>query len=229
MTKKHLKRIAAPRTWPIKRKGIKFITRPLPGKHKLALGMPINAMFEKMLNITKTTKETEKILYHKEVLVDGKRVKDKKTLVGLMDVISIPLTKEQYRIVIDENGWLTAIPIDVKESNLKICKITGKKAHAGKIQISLLDGRNILIDKNDYSVGDSLLITIPEQKVQSHLKFEKGALVYLISGKHIGALGTIIDIKENALLCKDLNNTEIETIAKHAIVVGKDKPLIKIK
>ncbi|MBW3003305.1 30S ribosomal protein S4e [Candidatus Woesearchaeota archaeon] len=229
MTKQHLKRLATPRTWPIKRKGVKFITRPLPGKHEFRLGMPINAALEKLMKITKTTKETEKILYHKEVLVDGRKVTDKKTIVGLMDVISIPLTKEHCRIVLDENGWITSIPVDAKESGLKICKILNKHVVRGKIQVNLMDGRNILMDKDDYKVGDSLLISVPEQKVESHLKFENGCLVYLISGGHIGVIGTVIDTKDEALVCKTADNVEFETIKKHAVVIGKDKPALKIK
>lgn len=229
MTKQHLKRIATPRTWPIKRKGIKFITRPLPGKHKLELGMPVNVIFDKVLNITKTTKETEKIIYNKEILLDGKKIKDKKTLAGLMDVISIPVTKEHYRIVLDGHGWIRGLPIDAKESSLKICKITGKKPVKGKIQLNLVDGRNILVEKSEYKVGDSLLIKVPEQNIQSHLRFEKGAMIYLVSGKHVGSIGTISDIKEKTLLCRTPENEEFETVKGHVLVVGKDKPVIKIK
>ncbi|MEA3430980.1 MAG: 30S ribosomal protein S4e [Nanoarchaeota archaeon] len=229
MPKKHLKRIAAPRTWPIKRKGIKFVARPLPGKHKLNLGMPINVVFSEILKITKTTKETEKILYHKEILVDGRKIKDKKALVGLMDVISIPLTKEYYRLIINEHGWISSTPIDVKESKLKICKIMGKRKVKGKIQFNLDDGRNILSEENAYKVGDSLLITLPEQKIEAHLKFEKGAAVYMIAGKRIGTLGTISEIKEKSLLCKNSEDEQFETVKNHVLIVGKDKPVIKVK
>lgn len=35
MVRRHLKRIAAPKTWPIKRKEHKWIVRPTPGPHPL--------------------------------------------------------------------------------------------------------------------------------------------------------------------------------------------------
>ena len=74
MPKKHLKRQASMTTWPIERKGTKFITRPNPGK-KFKLSIPIAIVFKNMLNYCKTTKEVKKILMDKEVIIDGKRRK----------------------------------------------------------------------------------------------------------------------------------------------------------
>jgi len=229
MSKQHLKRIAAPKTWPIKRKGITFITRPLPGKHSLRLGMPINVVMNSLLNTTKTTRETEKVLYNKEVLIDGRKVKDKKTITGFMDVISIPILKENYRMSIDEKGWIFAVSIDEKESKIKVCKIEGKSIVKGKTQLNLSDGRNMLTQKNDFKVGDSIVISVPEQEIKEHIKFDKGAMVILLYGKHTGKIGNVIDIKSKTILCKTSDNDEFETIKDGLFVIGKDKPAVKIR
>ena len=39
--KEHLKRVAAPRTWPITRKTSKWVAKPSPGPHSQEHGMPL--------------------------------------------------------------------------------------------------------------------------------------------------------------------------------------------
>ena len=97
--KNHLKRIATPRTWVIDRLSRTFITRPKPGAHSLAQGMPLSVILRDMVKVASTTAEVKKILNNKEVLVDGKRRKDHRLIVGLFDIISIPELKQQFRIV----------------------------------------------------------------------------------------------------------------------------------
>ena len=54
MIKKHQKRLTAPKTWPIKRKGIKFITRPNPGK-KFEYSISLNTVLKDFIKKTNTT------------------------------------------------------------------------------------------------------------------------------------------------------------------------------
>ncbi|MBU1855132.1 MAG: 30S ribosomal protein S4e, partial [Nanoarchaeota archaeon] len=76
MTKNHLKPQKAPQTWSIKRKQVKFVTRPNPGAHKREFSMPINLVLKNLLNKAQTNKEAKKILHDQEILVNGKRRKD---------------------------------------------------------------------------------------------------------------------------------------------------------
>ena len=98
MSKRHMKRQTAPKTWPIERKGTKFVTRPTPGKN-FRLSVPISIIFKKLLKYCKTTKEVKRILQDKEVIIDGKRRKDHRYPVGIMEVITIPITKENFRLI----------------------------------------------------------------------------------------------------------------------------------
>jgi len=94
----------------------------------------------------------------------------------------------------------------------------------GKTQVNLFKGINVLLDKKtDYKVGDSLIIE--KQKVIKHLKFQKGANVFLTSGKHIGKTGTIEEIKEqkdwkqsNIILVKTKSGV-YETPKEYAYVI----------
>ena len=73
MTKDHLKRINAPRTWPIKRKGIKFIVRPDPGAHSMDFGIPIIAVLRDMLPYASNKRDVLNILNFNDILVDSKK------------------------------------------------------------------------------------------------------------------------------------------------------------
>ena len=57
MPKNHLKPQKAPKTWVIKRKNVRFITRPKPGAHEMSFSMPLNLIFKNILEKVKTNKE----------------------------------------------------------------------------------------------------------------------------------------------------------------------------
>ncbi|MFH1771057.1 MAG: 30S ribosomal protein S4e [archaeon] len=228
MPKNHLKPQSAPKTWVIKRKNVKYVTRPHPGAHLMELSMPLNLVFKNLLQTVKTNKEVKKILHEQEILVDGKPRKDHKYSMGLLDVLSITKTKENFVMLINEQNKLSLQPIDKKDSTHKISKITGKKClKKGAIQLKTLDGRVIVVKKDNFKTGDSVLLSLPKQEVEETLKFEKGATILLFKGKYAGAIATISEIKDKILVFKK-DSKEFETKKEYAIVIGKDKPVIKI-
>ncbi|MFC1690963.1 30S ribosomal protein S4e [Nanoarchaeota archaeon] len=229
MPKRHLKRLNMPRTWEIKRKVSTFITRPHPGAHKLEHGMPLGIVIKELLGLAKTTKEVKDILNNKELLVDGKRRKDQKSLVGLMDIITIPQLKKSYRMILDNRGKLKTIEIADNEVNLKLCKVMSKTLLRGKkIQLNLGSNRNIIIEKDEYTVGDTVVIGLPDQKINKVLKLEKGASIYLIGGKHLGSTGSIENIEGNMITFRTPEKEVYQTFKKFLFVVGKDKPEIAL-
>jgi len=228
MPKNHLKTQQAPKTWPIKRKNVVFTTRPNPGAHNMNLSMPINIVLRNLLNKAQTNKEVKKILHDEEVLVDGKRRKDYRYPVGLMDVISLPKIKEHYRILINDLNRLYAQSIDNKEANFKLSKITNKKQIKGnKTQLLTMDGRTIIVTKDNYKTRSTLVLELPKQLIKNTIALEKGVIIILYAGKYVGKIGTVIDIEGNILKFKDSKN-EYKTKTEYAIVIGKDKSEIKI-
>jgi len=225
---KHLSRLAAPRHWPIKRHGLKWITKLRPGAHSSSLGMPLNIVLRDLLGYAKTNKEVKTILNTQEVLVDSKRRKDSRFNVGLMDSLSLLKTKEYFRVLFDKKGKIALIPIKENESRIKPCKIIGKRFVKGKMQINLYDGKNILVEKGDYKIGDSVLVELPVLKIKEVLPIAKGSTVYLVGGRHVGEVGLLKEIKGNNIVVKT-EKTEFETLKKYGFVVGKEKPAITIK
>ncbi len=228
--KNHLKRIAAPKTWDIKRKINMFITRPMPSGHGLNRSISINTLFKEMIKCAKTNREVRYILRDKEVLLDGKRVKDPRRAVGLMDVLHVKDTKESYRIIINNQGKIAAIPIKGGEENIKVCKIIAKSLlKKGKLQLNLNDGKNILVEKDEYKVGDSVVLDLNGLKIKETLNFKDGAQVYMTGGKHIGIIGVLKGTHGNDYLVKTKENKEFIAKKHHIFIIGKDKPVLTIQ
>lgn len=218
----HLKRYKAPKSWNIKTKGITFVSRPMPGTHALGESITLNLLIKK-LNFAQTSREVKQILNDKKVLVNNIVRKEPRFPVGLMDIISIPELKKNFRILIDQNGNFVFNPI--KEDNILPCKIKNKTIIKGKkIQLNMTNGFNLIVSKDTYSVGDTLLITLDKKEIKKHLKLEKGAHIYLIGGRHVGSLGIIEEIITN----KDTQPSKIvfktdkhkyQTLKKYAFVI----------
>lgn len=225
---KHISRLAMPKSWPIKRKGVKWITRPLPGAHSIKSGLSLNLVFRNLLGYAKTTKEVKNILYNQEILVNGIRRKDVRFIVGLMDIIGIPKLKKYFRVLLDKRGKLALAQIKSDEANILPCRIEKKaQLKKKKTQLNLCGGRNILVEKNEYKIGDTVILELPSQKITHLIKLEKGNLIYLTGGKHTGAIGIIEGIKAGIITYKREKST-FETLAKYAFVIGKEKPVISL-
>lgn len=224
--KNHLKRISMPKSWIAEeKKGLVWITRPKPGAHSFNMGVPLVVVLRDMIKYAKNTREVRNILFYKDVLVDGKKRRDHKFIVGFMDVISIPELKENYRMILDKKGKINIIKID--DSKIKLCKIVGKSHVKKKVQLNLFDGKNILVDKDVYKVNETVVLELPEQKIKEQLKFEKGASIYLIGGKRIGQVGSVADIKDNVVSIKT-KESSFNVSKEHCFVIGKEKPVIKL-
>ncbi len=217
------------RTWAVS---------PRPGPHKKFESIPLLILVRDFLNLTDTGKDAKKIIKAKEVIVDGKPRNDHKYPVGLFDVIEIPKIRKQYRVIPTHSG-LGLIEITKKETSIKLCRINDKTMiKGGKLQLNLNDGKNIIIKKEEvkdvYKTGDSLLIELPNQKIIEHLKMERGMLSLIIGGQNMGETANINEVmitrsrEPNKVICEK-NGKKFESIKEYVFVVGKKKPLIKVK
>ena len=96
-----------------------------------------------------------------------------------------------------------------------------------KLQVNLFDGRNIIVKAKDIKVGDSVLLSLPKQKLEKVLKLEKGAYAFMIKGGHVGETGIVEEITKNSIKIKSKNSV-FETTKDSVFVLGKSKPEIKI-
>ena len=190
----HMKRLAAPRSWPIKKKAHVFIAKQSPGAHAIESSMPAVVVIRDLLKICDTAREAKRIIGQRDVLVDGKAIKDPKTPIGLMDVVSVPALNANYRMLLTSKGKLTLVAIDDAEKDWKLCRIEDKTlVKDGKFQLNLHDGRNIILDKNEYKTGDVLKVAFDGQKILECFPMEAGATVLVSEGNHAGNVETITE------------------------------------
>ena len=227
----HMKRIAIPRSWPLKKKAHVFTTKQSAGAHSLETSMPMVTVLRDMLAICDTAKEAKRIVGNRDVLVDGKAVKDPKAPVGLMDVLSIPKMDADYRMVLTPKGKLSLVKIDKAEASWKLGRIEDKTVvKGGKIQLNLHDGRNILLDKNDYKTGDVLKVSFDGQKIVEAFPLQAGAAALVSSGNHAGQVETVEEYEvikgpsENVVKFK----SGTETVKSNVFVIGASAPAIKL-
>ena len=236
MTKtKHMSRLAAPKTWPIKRKGAKWITAPTPGAHTRELSMPLAVCLRELIQIAETTKDIKKLLNAKEIIVNGRTIKDVKCQVGLFDVISIPKIGKNYRLVMNLIGKLNFIEISNEEAKFIIAKVISKTTlKKAKSQLNLSNGWNILSNEK-YGVGDVLFVDVKTRKPIKHFAFANGKLAYIVGGKHPGVFAKIKETKEIGELKKRKiavmkNEGETwETDANQLFVIGDKEAEIKLQ
>jgi len=226
--KNHLKRISAPKTWILDRQIRTFTIRPKPGAHALSEGLSLGAIVRDELKLASTLTETKKVLANNEILVDGKRRKEYRFMVGLFDVVTVPTLKQSYRVILDQKGRIKIVNVPDGESHIKVCKVVGRTALSGKkLQINLHDGKNIISDVK-VKVGDSVVLTLPDYKIKEVLPLTAGATVFLTQGKHHGDLGKFEEIKgAEARYVK--GDEHVQTAKEYLFVVGKEKPVIEIK
>ena len=227
----HMKRLAVPRSWPVKKKSHVWITKQSAGAHSIEESMPAVVVLRDILGICDNAKEAKRAIADREILVDGKALKDYKAPIGLMDVVSIPKMKENYRMLLTSKGKMTLVPIPDENAKWKLCMIENKTVVAGgKIQLNFHDGRNIILDKNDYKTGDVLKVAFDGQKILDHYPLKDGAVALIIKGHHAGHINYVSDyvaVKGPAQnVVKFADGTE--TVKENVFIIGASEAAIKL-
>lgn len=190
-----LKRQRAPAFWDIRRKQKRFAVTIKPGPHAKTSAYPLAIVLRDLLNLVENFREVEKVVSKGLLSIDGKTVRDPHRAVGLMDVIEIVPSKLSYRLVPTSGKQLFPILINNEEKNLKLVKITSKTTLARqRTQYGFHDGKTMLIGDN-YKIGDTCLIEIPELKIRDHVPLENGAFAMVTKGENSGYAGKIEEIR----------------------------------
>ena len=228
----HMKRLAAPRSWPLKRKANVFITKQSAGAHSIEDSMAAVVVLRDMIEACDTAREAKRIIGNRELFVNGKAVKDPKAPIGFMDAVSIPKMDLYYRMFITNKGKLTLVPISKDEAAWGLYKIQDKTVvKDGKFQLNLSGGRNIVIDKNDYKCNDSLKVEYEGQKVLECYPFAAGSTVLIKEGAQSGKVKTVKEVQiirgsaPNVVVFSD----DTQTILDNCFIIGADKPAITLE
>lgn len=218
----HLKRQQTPKSWPVYRKGTKYVVRPSSDPRN---SIPLLVVLRDLLKVVQKRKEARRAIFTKEILVNQKTPKDGKHPVYLFDTISIVPEKKNYRLDLSGRGKFEAREISEAEAARKAVKIINKRMLRGKeVQLNLLDGRNLL-SKEKCSVNDSVLIDLKNRKIEKCLHFKDGAKAVVFMGKHAGKRGIIkaIDKEKKTVELETGEKSKINVLIKQIMVTGGDE------
>ena len=93
----HIKKSKVPRTWPIPRKGSKFVAVP---NHSASKGISLLILLRDILKIAKTRKEARYMTLNGMVKINNKIRKNECFPVQVFDTISLEKSKLNYRLEI---------------------------------------------------------------------------------------------------------------------------------
>ncbi len=226
---RHLKRLSMPKTWPLARKGTKFITKPSPGSHSLEYGLPLVIVLRDILKLATTSREAKKIVKHKTVIIDGRQIKDEKFPFGLFDRMYIPEIDKAYTVVLNKKGKLQIIEISKDKVDLKPLKVIGKRTvKKGLVQINCYDGKNILLkpdEAKNIKPHDSIVYDLKNKKIVKHLPLKQNADLVVIKGKHTWEFGKVKEITRKGnkrFVAIQTERGVIETPIEHVFVIEKN-------
>jgi len=247
--KKHLKRLNAPKHWMLDKLGGIWAPRPSTGPHKLRECLPLSLVLRNRLRYALTRRETVMIVLRRLVNVDHQIRTDINYPAGFQDVISIPKTDEQFRLLYDTKGRFVLHRITKEEAAYKLLRVqklsTGAKAsighnpfHSGQAAVIPYlvahDGRTVRFADPALKVHDVIKFDIKSGKQTGHIKFEVGQLAMLTKGANIGRVGTILSIERHPgsfdiVHIKDRKNNVFATRIGNVFVIGEgNKPWISL-
>ena len=233
----HLKRLVVPKNWSIHKKESKWAPSLNCGGYKSEESIPLITIIRDYLHYTDNANEARRIVHSGKILVDAKIRKDPNFGVGLMGVISIPIRKENFRVVLNTKGRFELINIPDSEAKKKLCKIMGKKfVKKGVIQLNFHDGRTLLLENpNGYQVADTLVLDLPTQNILAHIPLKKGSLALVTHGHNIGKICNLKEIQEikntstKVAVLKGKDKEEIQTLKDYLFFVGEKKAEVTIE
>jgi len=228
-----MKRLAAPRSWDIGRKGSRFVFKPKPGPHPTASSYPLGVVVRDLASMASGPKELKFLVRTGKVLVDGTARRTSAFPVGLFNLVSVPAEGSSFRLVPSPKGLVLA-KVEEDEATKKLCSIhTKTKTRGGHIQYGLHDGRSIVDDSINLSPGDALLIEVPSQKVLGESKLQKGSLGLVLTGERAGQLGRIDDVKKGTISREKMVQISLPTgraeiPSRLVFPVGEGRPMITV-
>lgn len=226
----HQKRLSAPRTYPIDRKEGTYIAKG-EGPHPIDAGLPLVVVLRDLLEYADSESEVKDVLSQEKVLVDGRVRRNPQYTVGFMDVISFPDIDEEYRMLLNAQGFVLQ---EAGDAETKLVRVEDKTTLKGGVtQLNLHDGNNIETD-DGYDTKSSLVVTVPDLDVEDEIAFEEGNTAYITGGQHAGTVATVTDIRkrpggqERRILLETDDGEQVETVESYVYMIGEDGPEVDI-
>jgi len=227
--KKHLKRLNAPKHWMLDKLGGAFAPKPSSGPHKARECLPLILILRNRLKYALTYREVISILMQRQVMVDSKVRTDKTYPSGFMDVVSIPKTGENFRLLYDTKGRFRLHSIRDDEAKFKLCKVRSVQfGQKGIPFLNTYDGRTIRYPDPLIKANDTIKIDLETNKIVDFIKFDVGNVVMVTGGRNTGRVGVIKSREKHkgsfeTIHVEDSLGHQFATRMGNVFTIGKDK------
>lgn len=207
---KHFKRSAVTNSLVIPRKKYKYYVKPLPGKHSDKHGVSLLGFLRDVVNIAGNAREARYLIKTGLVSVDGKKIKEEKYVVGFSDVVNV---KDDYFLVwLNEKGKIISVKQDEKTDSKRVKIMSKHKGRGSKDILFTSDARNIVSEKADLQINDSIILDLSNGKIKDKIPFEQGKDVIVFNGKNAGRKGKIKEIDGYSVLISGKDGEFVSSI-----------------
>jgi len=190
--KKHLKRLNAPSHWMLDKLSGVWAPKPSAGPHKTRECIPLIILLRNRLKYAITRREVTLIAAQRLVQVDNKVRTDTRYPIGFMDVVGIPKTGENFRLLYDVKGRFNIHRISAEEAKFKLCKVVDVAVGRKSIPyIVTHDGRTIRYPDPLIKQNDTIKFSLETNTIVGHVSFDVGNLAMITGGNNLGRIGVI--------------------------------------
>ncbi|XP_047044534.1 40S ribosomal protein S4-like [Lolium rigidum] len=206
-----------------------FAPKPSSGPHKSRECLPMLLIVRNRLKYALSYREVNSILMQRHIMIDGKVRTDKTYPAGFMDVVSIPKTGENFRLLYDTKGRFRLHKIRDEEAKFKLCKVRSVQfGQKGVPSLNTYDGRTIRYPDPLIKANDTIKIELETNKIVDFIKFDVGNFVMVTGGRNTGRVGVIKSREKHqgsfeTIHVEDALGHQFATRLANVFTIGKDK------
>ncbi len=166
------------------------------------------------------------ICVERNVLVDGKIRTDPNYPAGFMDVVELPKSNDQFRLIYDTKGRYVLHRISDEEKKFKLAKVKKQELTKKKIPYVVThDGRTIRYPDPAIKVDDVVKVDIATGKIVDFIKFETGKLAMITKGRNTGRVGTVLHVERHPgafdiVTVRDATGNTFSTRQENVFIIG---------
>ncbi|WMV32030.1 hypothetical protein MTR67_025415 [Solanum verrucosum] len=151
------------------------------------------------------------------------------------DVVSIPKTNENFRLLYDTKGRFSLYSIRDEESKFMLCKVRSVQFGQKRIPyLNTYDGRTIRYPDPLIKANDTIKLDLESNKIVDFIKFDVGNVVMVTGDRNRGRVGVIKNKEKHkgifeTLHIQDSQGHEFATCLGNVFTLGKGtKPWVSL-
>uniref|UniRef100_A0A9I9DI70 KOW domain-containing protein n=1 Tax=Cucumis melo TaxID=3656 RepID=A0A9I9DI70_CUCME len=157
------------------------------------------------------------------------------TILFVLDVVSIPKTSENFRLLYDTKGRFRLHSIRDEEAKFKLCKVRSVQfGQKGIPYLNTYDGRTIRYPDPLIKANDTIKLDLESNKIADFIKFDVGNVVMVTGGRNRGRVGVIKNREKHkgsfeTIHIQDATGHEFATRLGNVFTIGKGtKPWVSL-